>query len=363
MARRQIQAGALLAAGAALIALGFIGFLISPEGEPDRVIATPYGDVTWNHQLHARMKEYNCKVCHHTESTGFTTAQDCADCHKGFDDAAKAVAAHHEAKEGQSKEDAAKEGAPAMVAFHNKCIGCHKAASAGPVGCRECHAKDHVGKKQDVKTLTADDGPSVAILNHLQEKYPAIAFNHADHVDYADGCTDCHHHSFGVEAVPSCRACHKAKGSKKGSKRLGLMDAYHQQCINCHNKNESGPTSCEECHAQPAEGEEAPPSKEDYQGPDVSVLYQLKDIYEAVKFNHADHVDYADNCQKCHHEQLPLEKTPACRECHGHRVTVKGNKKLGLIDAYHAQCINCHLEMESGPTGCDDCHTKKADKK
>ena len=363
MARRQIQAGVLLAAGAALLALGIIGVMASPAGEPDRQIVTPYGDVTWNHQLHARMKQYNCQVCHQTEPKGFTKARPCSDCHKRFGDAQKAVTAHHEAPQGANKEEAAKEGAPAMIAFHSKCIGCHRAAKAGPVGCRECHAADNIGKKQDIKDLTAEDGPKVAVLNHLQEKYPAIAFKHEEHVDYANGCTDCHHHSFGVEAVPSCRSCHKTKGTPKGHKRLGLMDAYHQQCIDCHNKNESGPTTCDACHGFPAEGVAAPPSKEEYKGPDVSILYQLQDIYEAVSFNHADHIDYADNCQDCHHHQLPLEKTPACRECHGHRVTVKGNKKLGLIDAYHAECINCHLKNESGPTSCDGCHKKKTQEK
>ena len=31
-----------------------------------------------------------------------------------------------------------------------------------------------------------------------------------------------------------------------------------------------------------------------------------------------------------------------------------------LKEAYHGQCIGCHREIEMGPTGCMDCHVKRA---
>lgn len=72
-----------------------------------------------------------------------------------------------------------------------------------------------------------------------------------------------------------------------------------------------------------------------------------------------DHVEYADDCQRCHHHSSQLEQAPPCRECHTRPFTPKGEKLLGLVDAYHAQCMACHVDM-GGPTQCDGCHAVKA---
>ena len=141
MARHKIQAEVLLAVAVILIAIGAVCMAVRPDEQPDQTISTPYGDVKWNHDLHARLKEFNCQVCHHEARPGTTNPDSCTDCHKRLGKPEKALLTHHELKKGQTQLQAAKDASPAMIAFHAKCIGCHKAVDKGPVGCRECQRR------------------------------------------------------------------------------------------------------------------------------------------------------------------------------------------------------------------------------
>ncbi len=100
---------------------------------------------------------------------------------------------------------------------------------------------------------------------------------------------------------------------------------------------------------------------EDTNFPDVHVpddcrLYHLADQYETVIFSHSNHVDYADDCETCHHHSSKVEAAPPCRGCHG--FTTGDLRFPGLKGAYHRQCMNCHREMEAGPLECEGCHAK-----
>jgi hypothetical protein len=90
--------------------------------------------------------------------------------------------------------------------------------------------------------------------------------------------------------------------------------------------------------------------------PDDCRLYHLAEQYETVVFSHSNHVDYADDCETCHHHSSKVEAAPPCRECHG--LTTGDLRFPGLKGAYHRQCMNCHREMESGPLECEGCHAK-----
>lgn len=352
MRKRKIQFGALLITALALLVVGVVGLSLRAEGETDSEFKTPYGKVVWSHELHARLKQFSCQVCHHPDRPGSTSPSPCGKCHKSFSISEKAT--ENEA------EDSAKKGSPGMIANHAKCIGCHHAVHKGPVGCRECHAVSaEKFKKPAASDLNADDGPQISKLNHLVAKYEPVKFNHKDHVDYAEGCESCHHKQTEVEAVASCRSCHNTKETAKGSKKLGLKYAYHKQCIGCHEELESGPTACGDCHAELPEGAKSDTELTGEDGPALSKLHHLSQFYEAVRFTHSDHVEYADNCQVCHHAKSEVEEAPACRECHDTAYNKPKDKKLGLIDAYHVQCMNCHIEMESGPLTCTECHKEK----
>jgi hypothetical protein len=121
-------------------------------------------------------------------------------------------------------------------------------------------------------------------------------------------------------------------------------------------------------------------------GPDTVELGSLANHYEPVSFDHAMHVELAEDCSTCHHHTTgtpPLN--PDCLRCHarsgeGEAVACKdchpadrfGTEymarlasdpgiyhvgKPGLKGAYHQNCLGCHTEM-GAPAGCQDCHAR-----
>lgn len=120
--------------------------------------------------------------------------------------------------------------------------------------------------------------------------------------------------------------------------------------------------------------------------PDVVKLDSLVNLYEAVNFDHAMHVDAAscavchhhtlgtppenENCARCHKNSGPTDEV-ACAGCHSANPcdteilkSMKADSTLfhidraGLKRAYHQNCMSCHYEMDA-PTSCDGCHRKR----
>ncbi len=101
---------------------------------------------------------------------------------------------------------------------------------------------------------------------------PQVSFSHEDHMGMGEsGCLECHHKYENGENVLDdgelggaeyeetmildvnapedssgyeCATCH---GNKTISK-MSAMDAFHKQCIGCHEKEKKGPVLCGECH-------------------------------------------------------------------------------------------------------------------
>ena len=95
-----------------------------------------------------------------------------------------------------------------------------------------------------------------------------VLFGHKIHTTdagYGIACFDCHHHPpeddtalqacgncHNLPAEPgtlpeSCLECHDA-GEIEGTEVPNTGDAFHSQCIGCHNEIESGPRDCNDCH-------------------------------------------------------------------------------------------------------------------
>ena len=68
----------------------------------------------------------------------------------------------------------------------------------------------------------AESGPDSVELDTLAELYEPVAFDHASHVDFADGsCAECHHHTTGTAPTdPKCLKCHT--GGQEGTGGLYL---------------------------------------------------------------------------------------------------------------------------------------------
>jgi len=124
--------------------------------------------------------------------------------------------------------------------------------------------------------------------------------------------------------------------------------------------------------------------------PDMVVLDQLSAIFKEVIFDHEMHNGYAA-CVECHHHltgsppsnpactpchrQGTVSKTVGCWSCHREtQVSEQTQQKSqnvqhyhidvpGLKGAYHLRCVRCHLSITAGPTGCQDCHILKMERR
>jgi hypothetical protein len=88
---------------------------------------------------------------------------------------------------------------------------------------------------------------------------PAVDFNHKKHAETLKiACTECHHKYVNGknvwkqgDPVQKCDACHTLNAAP-GAKPMGLKEALHKNCIDCHKKEKAAgkkaPTMCNECH-------------------------------------------------------------------------------------------------------------------
>jgi hypothetical protein len=117
--------------------------------------------------------------------------------------------------------------------------------------------------------------------------------------------------------------------------------------------------------------------------PGTRTLGSISDQYVPVKFDHAQHVQIAGNCETCHHQHPDIKKLDclgchaiapavfknsvknnfsACSACHG-APNASNPSVPDLKVAYHMKCFSCHRGMGDiglNPKGCTEiCHAKK----
>ena len=89
------------------------------------------------------------------------------------------------------------------------------------------------------------------IIKAKEDNFSAVRFAHKRHAALINDCTKCHHYR-PIDAQASettrCSACHQEAFSPENPERLGLKAALHQQCIECHKKNQKAPNTCTGCH-------------------------------------------------------------------------------------------------------------------
>jgi hypothetical protein len=95
-----------------------------------------------------------------------------------------------------------------------------------------------------------------------------VLFTHKDHASTARigiECKECHHHpGEGETELLPCKACHRLPGEGdavpavcldchdqaevEGAEIPKSSDAFHKQCIGCHQDFGGGPQECSSCH-------------------------------------------------------------------------------------------------------------------
>ena len=125
-----------------------------------------------------------------------------------------------------------------------------------------------VGAGSYAYTALTDTGLDEPVRIQFKSVAGKVLFSHKMHsadTGYAFACYDCHHHPPEDESslracgdchqgpleegvvLESCLECHYEEDvvdteiTKKG-------DAFHDQCVQCHQEFEAGPVECSQCH-------------------------------------------------------------------------------------------------------------------
>jgi hypothetical protein len=336
------------------------------------VESSEYKTVSWykpafEHFHHLEAMGAGCGTCHHVyseidNSLKYVKGQEtpCGECHKDRDMGAT--------------------GSLRRVS-HTQCIGCHEKRylaaeiKMDPYDCKNCHKPEVVRK--DVAEAMHGPGPyetkpKTVLITYPDSILPPVSFDHEKHVEGKKCSNSCHH--FHVRTIISrdlrfletgdaCRQCHVQSDVPPMAGSISRDRTYHDpklesSCVGCHKKENKGPVTCAECHAQPvmtAEREELEKREDVELPPDVYLIARLANKHKPVEFPHARHAKIVGTCDLCHHYS-PEKQKPACNTCHGDSADFQKLAKPGLLSAYHRMCIGCHRDTGIGPVGCAKCH-------
>lgn len=247
--------------------------------------------VPFDHKSHEGYSD-TCKACHHASLSS------CISCH----------AQGKPLKEGNYVK---LNRAMHQGGVESSCIGCHQAKQqakecAGchvflPKGlgdqsdsCLKCHMKPLADSTTMPKTAEAEkewarkllesrqpvkgtypqaDIPENVVIKDLVDQYEQVILPHRKivsslvkgmngskqasqlaayyHNNAGTVCQGCHHHSPESQKPPKCGNCHGNPFDEGNLMKPGLLGAYHQQCMGCHEAMEiKKPKECVECHKE-----------------------------------------------------------------------------------------------------------------
>ena len=225
-----------------------IGYLApaGSDGPPTRVLLdNKGGKIIFAHATHSELEKQNCASCHHT-SGDIQTPPACADCHvKKFDeifiedhqdslDEKQCVSCHHPSANIEKFSHKRHE----TEYVEDDCQACHHDTDVEPEpqACSDCH------KKEDTKNML-----SLEKANHTK-----CNDCHDDMFDEGSkGCTNCHTRDKAIadpSEPQSCKDCHSEPVDQLVPT---TMNAFHSQCMTCHEKQGKGPfgdDACYQCH-------------------------------------------------------------------------------------------------------------------
>lgn len=96
--------------------------------------------------------------------------------------------------------------------------------------------------------------------------------------------------------------------------------------------------------------------------PHRKIVKKLMEDMDNDKLAAAFHTTELTMCQGCHHNSPASVKPPRCESCHGKPFMEQQPGRPGLKAAFHAQCMDCHKQMQLEKpvsTNCTACHEKK----
>lgn len=287
--------------------------------QPDVIVmdqmVTHYGEVVFDHKLHADMGEMagGCANCHH-DIGGDGLVAPCRSCHSPTPSADAVIR-------------------PGLKgAYHRQCLSCHR-DWAHENACGFCHEggtgamPPQAGPHELAGAMPASHHltmPTTFLYATGHDPIPVVTFHHEDHArTFGLNCADCHRGA-------SCDTCH-------GPEPMPPQVRREETCLACH-----GGKRCTFCHG----------------------------LGEHRRFDHVavtgwslmpKHADVP--CSGCHGPDPALQPPPSesCRACH--RAGSPGgfdHATTGVVlegDHKYFECVACHHgRVEGGTATCTDCH-------
>jgi hypothetical protein len=247
-----------------------------PRDQPDTAWIKAEGGesplVPFNHLRHEPQTR-SCSTCHHQ------TLKACRECHtlRGTEEGKGVILgeAYHDNRSEHS-----------CVGCHKRktrekdCRGCHHVLNhpPGQHSCPICHsgplpAEEALETPPDAGDPPAlpplpeisDDFPETVVIDGMVDEYGPSTLPHQKivaHLHEAVGrsplarrfhgsnevlCSGCHHESTPGTRPPPCSSCHDKEGESTVDKP-GLKDAYHRQCLGCHQEMGLAQQGCTDCH-------------------------------------------------------------------------------------------------------------------
>lgn len=272
------------------------------RNQPDTVFVTALGKeeketiirmspVPFDHKAHEGYND-TCRVCHHASLTA------CIECHplgkplKAGNDVQLERAMH------QWDSEKSCTGCHRLQQQRKECAGCHlfipQPRNEQSESCFKCHVKSLpdsasvpltaegqaelaqrlLHSRVPVKgTYPVEEIPEKVVIRLLADEYEPVNLPHRKivlslveqmdkskqvgtlasyfHENQATICQGCHHNSPASVKPPSCVSCHNRPFDEVNLMRPGLLGAYHQQCMGCHEAMEiKKPKECVECHKE-----------------------------------------------------------------------------------------------------------------
>ena len=205
----------------------------------------------FDHRRHAEDYKVACETCHHESAEARENVQPCGACH-GVD------------FDGSFREDHV----AAFADDETTCATCHHMGSAPAKWDHAAHAEEYGLSCTDCHHANADIEPEPARCTACPDMKTAAHAKCADcHQEWFDagmkGCTSCHPFTDNrklfasgqpVDVNPGDADCTVCHGNVKASELIpDRMEAFHGNCMKCHEKHGKGPfrkDQCNQCHTK-----------------------------------------------------------------------------------------------------------------
>ncbi len=228
--------------------------------------------VPFNHKSHEPRTQF-CSSCHHY------SLEKCANCHSSEAKAKKGIKTTYERIFHDPSSKRACVGCHNTAKENQNCAGCHKMMKPGmpESSCPVCHRGPSKGQSVEIPSIPLvwdkEKVPEKLQLDVISKEYKPAELPHQKIIGKLTTisnnsslarwfhsardqalCTGCHHKNDfqAIDKAPKCIACHNRPFDPNNLGKPGIMGAYHQQCIGCHQAMGQKPTAleCVKCHQE-----------------------------------------------------------------------------------------------------------------